>query len=159
MAVPDVVADTNVVSFLVKRGPDADRYVQHVNGRLVAISFMTVAELEWWAIKNHWGERRRENLELDLRKYVVHPYSRALATKWAEVRADAAQKGRTISHGDAWIAATALLHDLPLVTDNRKDFAYLDGLTVISEPRRIAGPMLASAPEAIADLERAPGDS
>lgn len=34
---------------------------------------------------------------------------------------------------DAWVAATALLHDIPVVTNNRKHFVGVDGLAVISE--------------------------
>lgn len=32
---------------------------------------------------------------------------------------------------DALIAATALLHDLPLISRNRKDFAAIEGLSLI----------------------------
>jgi len=35
--------------------------------------------------------------------------------------------------GDAWVAATALSYDVPLVTNNAADFAGVSGLTVISE--------------------------
>lgn len=38
---------------------------------------------------------------------------------------------RKMSLGDAVIAATALVHGLPLVTRNVADFARIDGLTVI----------------------------
>lgn len=35
--------------------------------------------------------------------------------------------------GDAWIAATALLLDVPLITHNGAHFTGIDGLTIISE--------------------------
>jgi predicted nucleic acid-binding protein len=38
-----------------------------------------------------------------------------------------------IEPGDAWIAATALQFGVPLVTHNRKDYAAVKGLTLISE--------------------------
>ena len=34
---------------------------------------------------------------------------------------------------DAWIAATALHLDVPLVTHNKNDFLGVDGLTLITE--------------------------
>jgi predicted nucleic acid-binding protein len=34
--------------------------------------------------------------------------------------------------GDALIAATALLHDLPLVTRNEEDFKHVAGLRVLN---------------------------
>jgi predicted nucleic acid-binding protein len=43
-----------------------------------------------------------------------------------------AKAGRPMKAGDAWIAATARLIGAPLVTNNRKDFEPVPGLTVIS---------------------------
>jgi predicted nucleic acid-binding protein len=41
---------------------------------------------------------------------------------WAEVTVAARARGYRIECADAWIAATALRHDVPLVTHNRGDF-------------------------------------
>lgn len=38
-----------------------------------------------------------------------------------------------IQTADGWVAATALLHDIPVVTHNRNHFVGVDGLAVISE--------------------------
>jgi predicted nucleic acid-binding protein len=38
-----------------------------------------------------------------------------------------------IQTADGWVAATSLLHNIPLVTHNPKHFVGVDGLTVISE--------------------------
>jgi tRNA(fMet)-specific endonuclease VapC len=63
------------------------------------------------------------------------PYSRALCTKWAEVTVAAQSRGCRIECADAWIAATALLYDLPLVTHNRGDYLGVPDLTLISHGR------------------------
>jgi tRNA(fMet)-specific endonuclease VapC len=42
-------------------------------------------------------------------------------------------RGRPIGHGDAWVAAVALRHGMPLVTHNRKHFEGIPGLAVVSE--------------------------
>jgi toxin FitB len=47
------------------------------------------------------------------------------------LRAISLRQTRKMSLGDALIAATALVHDLPLVTRNTRDFAWIDGLTLI----------------------------
>ena len=44
-----------------------------------------------------------------------------------------AMKGRTFSLPDMMVAATALEHDLPLITENRKDF-QIHGLRFYSIP-------------------------
>jgi tRNA(fMet)-specific endonuclease VapC len=50
------------------------------------------------------------------------------------VRDQTIRIGRRIKVGDSWIAATAMLYGLPLVTHNRKHFEVLEpALEVISE--------------------------
>jgi len=39
---------------------------------------------------------------------------------------------RRIECADAWIAATAILYDAPLVTHNREDYLGVPGLSVVS---------------------------
>ncbi len=51
--------------------------------------------------------------------------------RYAEIRASLLDVGRTIPVLDLLIAATALVHDLILVTHNVKDFAFVPGLTVV----------------------------
>ena len=53
-----VVVDTDVVSFLFKDHPVGPRYHPDLAGRVTLISFMTLAELERWAIQFQWGHAR-----------------------------------------------------------------------------------------------------
>jgi predicted nucleic acid-binding protein len=46
-------------------------------------------------------------------------------------RAVALRQRHRMSLGDALVAATALVHRLPLVTHNVEDFSWIEGLTVI----------------------------
>jgi len=52
---------------------------------------------------------------------------------WAQAINSARLRGRPIAPADAWIAATALLLDVPLVTHNGAHYTGIDGLRVISE--------------------------
>lgn len=128
-----VLLDTNVVSYLLKGDSRAAVYAPHLQGRRLAISFMTVAELFQWASLRRWGERRRQRLETHLEKYVVLPFDIALCRLWGEIRAECRAKGRPISPQDAWVAATALRYDLPLVTHNPTDFESIDRLAIVTE--------------------------
>ncbi len=128
-----VVVDTDVVSFLFKRDSRAEWYRPHLSGKLLVLSFMTVAELDRWALERNWGRARRARMEESLRNFIVYPFDRALCLKWAEVSDRARRIGRRIECADAWIAATAVLHNIPLVTHNASDYAGVDGLTVISK--------------------------
>jgi tRNA(fMet)-specific endonuclease VapC len=129
-----VVVDTCVVSFLHKNHENAELYRSHLEGsRLLVISFMTLAELYRWAAERNWGERRVEELDKRLEDYVIYSVNRPLCRMWATITAEASNSGTPIAVGDAWIAATALLYDFPLVTHNRKDFEVVPGLRVVSE--------------------------
>ena len=128
-----VIVDTDVVSFLFKGDTRAQLYRPHLQGKALALSFMTVAELYQWAYIRNWGKRRLTRLEEQLRAYVIVPYDNDLCKQWATICVGRQRLGRPVSVQDAWIAATALRHGCPLVTHNRDDFANITGLTVISE--------------------------
>jgi tRNA(fMet)-specific endonuclease VapC len=128
-----VVVDTDVASFLFKKDTRAALYLPHLSGHMLTISFQTLAELELWASAADWGARRREQLARYLRRYIVEDSSPALCRRWAEVIDDGRRRGRPVATADAWVAATALLLDVPLVTHNESHFSSVHRLTVISE--------------------------
>lgn len=127
-----LVTDTDVVSFLFKNHPIGRRYAPELTGRVALISFMTVAEVERWAIQYRWSQHRLDWLHLYLRRFTVVPSSPDLCRKWAEVTVGAQAAGRRIECADAWIAATALLYEAPLITHNRGDYLGVPGLSVVS---------------------------
>lgn len=127
-----VVVDTDVVSFLFKNHLIANSYDGDLAGRVLLISFMTVAELERWAVQYGWSPQRLHWLHTYLRQYTVVPSSPDLCRKWAEVTVAAQSVGRRIECADAWIAAAALMHDVPLITHNRSDYLGVPELKLIS---------------------------
>ena len=127
------VVDTNIFSYIFKQDTRAALYSPHLDGHLLALSFMSVAELDRWALGANWGAQRKQKLERLLKRYLIQPYTRGLGQQWAAVMVGAQHKGRPIGVADAWIAATALHFKVPLVTHNAADFAGVDGLTVITE--------------------------
>ena len=54
-----------------------------------------------------------------------------VAEAWAGLRLALREAGARLPINDSWIAATALAHDLPVVTQDR-DFADVPGLSVIA---------------------------
>lgn len=127
------VIDTDVCSYLYKESDEAEFYEPHLSGNILIISFQTQAELLRWALSAGWGPRRREQLKAYLQHYVIEGSSDVLSLRWAEAMESGRRNGRPIAAADAWIAATALYLDAPLITHNRKHFTGIDGLMVISE--------------------------
>ena len=52
------IVDTDVVSMLFKGDTRARAYRPHVTGRLLGLSFMTLAELERWSLERDWATIR-----------------------------------------------------------------------------------------------------
>lgn len=126
-----IVLDTDVVSFLFKGDTRAQIYLPHLQDRQWLISFMTEAELEQWALLANWSTKRVEWLRLFLRRFVIVPSSHDLVLKWAEAMVATRRAGRRIETADAWIAATALLYDAPLLTHNKSDYLGVSGLRFV----------------------------
>lgn len=126
------IVDTDVVSMLFKGDPRAHRYRPHISGRLLGISFMTLAELERWQLERNWWPVRKAELAQHLTRYVVLPASRELCAKWAEVSWEARRKGRPIQAADAWIAASALHYQVPLNTNNSSDYRIISRLQLLT---------------------------
>ena len=128
-----LVVDTDVVSFLYKQDSRAALYWPHLTGHILVISFMAVAELHRWALKSNWGPRRRAALQAHLQQFLTDPFDDALCVRWAEITVAAERQGLPISHADAWQAATALHHGIPLISHNRRHYVGVPGLVLISE--------------------------
>jgi toxin FitB len=83
------------------------------------------------------GRRRRELkrwFDEDLQARFagrILPFDKEVASRWAQLVAACLDIGRPLPTLDSQIAATALAHDLGLVTRNVKDFENLD-LTIIN---------------------------
>jgi tRNA(fMet)-specific endonuclease VapC len=123
--------DTNICIFIIKNRPE------QVNTRFrglrpgeVAISAVTEAELRFGAEKS---EPREHNLNaiLDFASQMeVLPFGTSVTPVYAAIRATLTRAGTPIGPLDFQIAATALTHNLILVTNNVGEFDRVPGLTV-----------------------------
>ena len=117
-----VVVDTCVVSFVLKGDTREEAYRPILQGKLLVLSPMIISELERWALERNWGAARRYAMEQHLKQYVVQPFTITLCHAWAKTVHTARRNGFTISCADAWIAAVAVDHGIPLVTNNATHF-------------------------------------
>lgn len=66
----------------------------------------------------------------------ILPFSPAVARRCAHLREDLRKQGKRVSARalDLIIAATALEHDLTLVTRNHEDYQDISGLNILTHP-------------------------
>lgn len=128
--------DTNVVSELARPEPDSKvtRWLAEIPAESLFLSVITLGELRRGVERLPAGARReklRHWLERDLRAWLgsrLLPVDAAVADRWGRLLAAAP---RTPPAVDSLLAATALEHDLRLVTRNERDFDFA-GLGVIN---------------------------
>ena len=113
------VADTSVASLILRKRPEVSAYRERLEGSRIYLSFQTIAEMRFGALLKNWGGKRRRELEDFLISCTTLEYTDELADKWAIIMKEARLAGRRLESGDAWIAATALLLDIPLLTHDR----------------------------------------
>jgi len=110
------------------------RYANDLVGRTLLISFQTAAEVRYGALWRRWGEQRMEAMERHLAVVTEVPPHAALTHEWAVLRNQCRRSGHALHNkvhtGDLWIAATATLLGLPLVTHDG-GFRGVPGLNVI----------------------------
>ncbi len=114
-----LLIDTDVLSYIAWERPQAEPFAPLLLGKLPFISFVTVGEMFFGAAKANWGERRIARMETILRRYTVIPGTYAIAKHYGSVRRAFLDQ---VGENDMWIAATALAHEMPLVTNNLKHF-------------------------------------
>ncbi|MFW6324718.1 MAG: type II toxin-antitoxin system VapC family toxin [Desulfovibrionales bacterium] len=128
--------DTNVISELVKPKP-AEAVMEWFSGipdRSLHLSVLTIGEIRKGIEKLDNG-KRKESLRLWLEHDLSHWFGNRIlsldapvADRWGRLLA---QTGRTMPTIDSLLAATALHHELRMVTRNHHDFEY-PGLEVVN---------------------------
>jgi tRNA(fMet)-specific endonuclease VapC len=132
-----VVVDTMVISWLFDERPNdlADRYRQLIGEAPVLLTFQTVIELRFGAIRAGWGELRRRRLERRITELTVLQPDDQMVSVCAELRADCQRMGHALGDklhdGDRWIAAGAMRLRCPLVSHDGL-FQGVPGLELIT---------------------------
>ncbi len=114
--------DTNIISELARRQPQPSVLEWVKQEEDPAVSVVTIDEL-FFGLRWRPHPRIQSWLEsfLDTRCEIL-PVTEDIARLGGELRGEIRAKGQVRAQADMWIAATARIHGLPLVTRNVKDF-------------------------------------
>lgn len=130
--------DTMAVSALInpdRWSPEASEFRDLIGERVTLVSFVTVTELRYGALKAGWSELRRRGLERDLDRFTIVQPDDDMMQVCAALRVRCERVGhglgQKIHEADRWIASTALRLQIPLVSDD-SIFVGVDGLLLES---------------------------
>jgi tRNA(fMet)-specific endonuclease VapC len=121
--------DTNIVIFFFKGKYQIDRKILDIGTSNCFISEITLAELKYGALHSSQPQKHLAEVEDLLKSIAVLPITAAIDT-FAKEKTRLRNAGNLIDDFDLLIGATAIAHDLTLVTNNTKHFDRLDGLEI-----------------------------
>lgn len=123
------VVDTMIASAIIvgtrstKTADLLNRYERYLRGVSPVISFATVAELRYGALKAKWGPGRVQPMEDWIHKAAVVLPDNDLVDVCANLRNECEKRGHGLKDqkhdSDRWIAATAIRYNIPLISDDR----------------------------------------
>lgn len=125
--------DTNCISEAVRVRPDpnVENWVRAADQTLLYLSVLTLGEIRKGLAGLAQGVRRTRLetwLEIEIHARFsgrILPIDAAIADRWGLLAADAKRLGKPLSTVDALLTATALHHNLTIVTRNVADFTDL----------------------------------
>lgn len=126
--------DTDTTIDYLSGRPTATHLLQSLAPQQLAISAVTYGEV-YEGI--HYGRNPAQALRVFrafLRGITVLPVTRRIAHQFGIIRGDLRNRGLTIGDDDTFIAATAMHHNLTLVTRNLRHFQRVPGLVMYQHP-------------------------
>ena len=144
-----LLIDTSVIVALERqKGVPAELAVR-AGSQEVYLSAVTASELLHGvhrAGQESIRKRRSAFIEDAIRLFPILPFDLEVAREHARIWADLSRQGMLIGAHDLMIAATALAHDLSLVTFNAREFSRVQDLTLVTWEAQETDPPR-SAPE------------
>ncbi len=123
--------DTNICIYLIKKHPPkAIEHFSRYSPAEVAISIITVFELEYGVQKSQYQQRTRDALAKFLSPLNIINLDLDSARESAAIRAHLEKKGTPIGPYDLLIAGLARSRGMTLVTNNTTEFERVEGLTL-----------------------------
>jgi tRNA(fMet)-specific endonuclease VapC len=123
--------DTNICSAHLRRPARLAHKLEQYSGRLF-ISTVVLGELYAWAYRRDKPSKLLAAIEDDLTKDVaVLHFDELCAFEFGKLRGSFIKQGIAAETADLMIAATALVHELTLVTNNVKDFQRIPNLQIV----------------------------
>jgi tRNA(fMet)-specific endonuclease VapC len=137
--VKNLLFDTNILLFYIRKDAQWQSIYKtfDIENTLNCLSVVSLGELYALGLRNNWGERRMNQIELIKENFtiidinidlIIHRYADIDAFSQGKHPSIASSgSSRTMGKNDLWIAATASVYDLTLLTSDG-DFDHLNSI-------------------------------
>jgi len=123
--------DTNTcIRYINGRSPQIREHLKSVADIDIAISTITKGEMYAGSAKSQTPQQSRAAQDAFFIRFASLAFDEAAASEFGRIRADLEKAGTPIGPYDMQIAATALVHELIIVTHNTREFGRIAGLRV-----------------------------
>ena len=123
--------DTDILSYYMRGLREVVPWAQKYIGEFGSLNLSSLTVFEILKGLRKKGLKGKEKVfQKEILKHKVFALDYAVMDRAATLLTTLEKKGTPIAHGDLFIAATALTHDLILVTNNTKHFSKIEGLAL-----------------------------
>ena len=123
--------DTDIVIYwLTDRFPQIQERIDRLDRSDIFFSAIGVAELYFGARNSNHPQDNQELIDELVSWVTVLDFDHAAGALFGRIKAELKQSGRPINDSDLFIAATAISHDLGLVTNNLRHFERIPFLRI-----------------------------
>ena len=126
----DFLLDTNVLVYAFKGQGGCRERINRTPAQSLAISTITVFEIEFGLAKSNYPSHLREFLQRLQQRCQLVGLDEPSAAHAGRLRAHLAALGQPIGPYDLLIAGIALAHNLTLVTHNTREFERVPALKI-----------------------------
>ncbi len=121
--------DTNIIGYLMRGTyPSVTEKIFTIPPSEMAISAITLFEMQFGAEKKKWGDALRNRMWKFLSPFTILPFDASDAISAGSIRAYLANRGETIGWYDVLIAAQGISKNLVVVTHNTDEFKRVPGI-------------------------------
>ncbi len=121
--------DTNICVYFLKGLYSLDKKIEKAETENCFVSEITIAELKFGVENSEHQEKNRKTVDEFVNKFTILPIFNSLDI-YAKEKARLRKKGKPLDDFDLLIGATAISHNLILVTKNISDFERITGIEI-----------------------------
>ena len=126
------LVDTDWIILHFRGNREVARRIEELTPEGIGISVVSMGELYEGVYKASDPTRSEEALQLVLSEIDVVPIDDEVCRIYGQQRGRLRAGNADTGNNDIWIGATAIRHGLTLLTNNRRHFEQMEGLSIVS---------------------------